>query len=333
MAVKTTFSNETIQNILRSYTLGDLIKAEPIAEGTVQTNYKIITTKTTVVLRCYENKPIESVLFEMELLNSLTAKGFPTPRPIPNKTGDLVFHEQNKPCALFPFASGAHFDTLNPSQQLSQMQTVAQLNKDTIGYESAYTASRCLYAPPFCREMLEKIERGIDTENSRKKKVWFLSQLSSLSLPDSLPKAICHCDAYPYNILFEGDRLSALLDFDQANITYACYDLALLLPLFVDGFDWDTWEQFDRSAPILDFDKAKMVLSDYETIRPLSTEERYFLFDVVKLTVLFDCLWYFERGNADDFFERRKIETLNQLGRNGFYEQLFSFSDQTQKDE
>ena len=95
------------------------------------------------------------------------------------------------------------------------------------------------------------------------------------------------------------------------------------------------WCYAKESTPsqIMDFEKAKTVLSDYETIRPLSEEEQYFLFDVVKLTVLFDCLWYFERGNADDFFERRKIEALNQLGRDGFYEQLFSSSDQTQKDE
>lgn len=332
MAVKTTFSNESFDRILSSYSIGSLIEASPIAEGTVQTNYKISTTQTTVVLRCYENKSMESVLFEMELLSHLTSGEFPTPRPIPDQQGKFVFYESEKPCVLFEFANGVHLETLNADQQLEQMQTVARLNQQTIGYHSRYAGARCHYDLPFCREMLDQTEHSIHTENSQKKKEWFLQELSALVLPKTLLKAVCHCDAYPYNILFSGNRLNALLDFDQANITYACYDLAMILPLFVPEFNWNSWEQFDRNAPILNFSKAKTVLSDYETVRSLTEEERLHLFDVVKLTILFDCLWYFERGDASDFFERRKIEALNQLGRDGFYRQLFSSRIKTKKE-
>jgi hypothetical protein len=43
-----------------------------------------------------------------------------------------------------------------------------------------------------------------------------------------------------------------------------------------------------------------------------------------KLSILFDCVWYFARGDAEDFFERRKIEFLNALGRSEFYKRLFA---------
>jgi hypothetical protein len=53
-----------------------------------------------------------------------------------------------------------------------------------------------------------------------------------------------------------------------------------------------------------------------------SLEKRH-IFDVYKLSVLIDCLWYFRRGKAEDFFEKRKIDALNNLGREKFFGNLF----------
>jgi hypothetical protein len=36
-----------------------------------------------------------------------------------------------------------------------------------------------------------------------------------------------------------------------------------------------------------------------------------------------DCIWYFKRGKANDFFEKRKIDYLNNLGRDNFYKEVF----------
>ena len=55
----------------------------------------------------------------------------------------------------------------------------------------------------------------------------------------------------------------------------------------------------------------------------LTKVEKEYLFDVFKLSIMFDCVWYYERGQADDFFERRKIETLNTIGRKEFCRKLF----------
>jgi hypothetical protein len=56
----------------------------------------------------------------------------------------------------------------------------------------------------------------------------------------------------------------------------------------------------------------------------LNAAERKYLFDVVKLVILIDCLWFFERGEAHDFYEKRQIDALNQLGRDRFCRTLFS---------
>ncbi|MCL6443404.1 MAG: hypothetical protein K6T83_08105 [Alicyclobacillus sp.] len=71
------------------------------------------------------------------------------------------------------------------------------------------------------------------------------------------------------------------------------------------------------------FNEAKKVISEYVKWRPLREVEEQYLFDVYKLSVLIDCVWYFERGDAQDFYERRKVEFLNGLGRERFYLELF----------
>ena len=58
--------------------------------------------------------------------------------------------------------------------------------------------------------------------------------------------------------------------------------------------------------------------------RPLMDDEKKHLFDIFKLTIMLDCIWYFKRGRTDDFYERRKIDSLNNLGREEFYKRIFN---------
>jgi homoserine kinase type II len=45
--------------------------------------------------------------------------------------------------------------------------------------------------------------------------------------------------------------------------------------------------------------------------KPLTPVEKRHLFDVYKLSIFIYCVWFFERGEVDDFYERRKIDYLD----------------------
>lgn len=79
-------------------------------------------------------------------------------------------------------------------------------------------------------------------------------------------------------------------------------------------------------ADQLDLTKARSVVQAYNQHRPLAPLEQQHLYDVYKLSILFDCVGYFSRGDAADFYEKRKIDTLNNLGRQTFFAELFSQS-------
>ncbi len=74
-----------------------------------------------------------------------------------------------------------------------------------------------------------------------------------------------------------------MLDFDDANYTYLLYDLVYLFEPFKASFTWETWNSFNKKDDVFDLN----------------------------------------RGNASDFYEKRKIDYLDALGREKFFEQIF----------
>jgi len=314
MAVKTHFTKQDFDKILSQYNLGTCTKADPISQGTVQTNYLLQTVQGIYVLRYYENRARESVLFESELLAYLKAYQYPCPAPIPDQTGASVGVFQGKPLILFEFIEGHHIEQPKEYHLVQMIEKAAQLGSLTREYQPSYGAHRLNYDIPHCRELAKLEAEKIGTQDAREKFTWLDSQLSALVLPDNLPKGVCHCDFHFSNILFEDDQFVGLIDFDDANVTYLVFDLVNLIDYWAWPFQSDH----------LDLTAARQIAQTYNTHRPIDVIERRHLFDVHKLSILFDCIWFFGRGNAADFYEKRKIEFLNALGRDGYTDAYFS---------
>lgn len=322
MSVKTQFGLDTFENVLKSYDLGELLSFIPVAKGTVQTNYILQTTKARAVFRYYENRTRESVLFELDLLSHLRRHKYPCPLPYESRNGLQTI--EGKPYVLFEFKQGEHAEHPTMRQEQELIRHAALLDKITENYISPYTAFRDNYNVEFCKRYADRMSRRAGTENAKRKLKWYHDQLQTVVLPPALPVGVCHCNFHFSNVLYTGDVFSALLDFDDANLTYLTYDLVSLFSPFREDFDWDTWQNFSRETDVLSFEKARGVVKTYEQFRPLSGVEKHHLFDVCKLGILVDCLWYFTRGDAADFYEKRKVDSLNALGREGFFQKLFN---------
>ncbi len=323
MVVKTNFSKEDISKILSKYSLGRLVSFESTDKGTVQTNIFIKTTKARFVLRYYENRSKKSVLFEINLINYLKNKKYPCPTPFKNNRGKIVGIFKNKPYVLFEFVEGKHIEKPTEKQKKQLIQKVAELQNLTGNYRPLYEKYRINYNIKFCKKLAKEEVKRLRTANAIKKAKWIKSELMKLELPKSLPKGVCHCDFHFSNVLFKENKFKALIDFDDANYTYRVYDLICLISPFVSSFDWNTWEKFKLTENVFDFRETKKIILEYMKHAFLSDVEKYYLFDIYKLSILIDCIWYFERGNAEDFFEKRKIDHLNNLGREEFYKRIF----------
>lgn len=323
MAVKTDFLQNDFEQILMNYNLGLYKASKPISEGTVQTNFLLQTTKGKFVFRYYENRSKESALFETDLIRYLKEKNYPCPAPMKNKHEELVDVFNGKPYVIFEFMEGSPIENPSESQKNQLIKMVAELQNVTKNHKPSYTDFRWNYSVELCRELARKEAEKLNTENSKAKLEWYEYELSKIELPESLPRGICHCDFHFSNVLFKNGKFNALIDFDDANYTYLTYDLAALIDPFKPTFTWDTWSNFGKDENVFNFEGARKIVSKYVRYRPLNNNEKKYLFDVYKLSIMLDCIWYFGRGGANDFYERRKIDYMNMLGRDEFYLNIF----------
>jgi len=314
MTVKTPFSKYDFVNILSQYELGTYIRSEPIAQGTVQTNFFLHTTQGKFVFRYYENRSIESVLFESHLLTYLKKYDYPCPTPFKNTQGTHVGLYHNKPYVFFEFIEGQHIDHPNDHHKQQLIQKAAELQNLTRKYRPKYKDYRWNYNAELCRTLARKEATKINTKNAQEKFTWLENQLSTLQLPWSLPKGICHCDFHFSNVLFQKNQFVALLDFDDANYTFLLFDLVGLI---------ETWA-WTHQSDTLDLTQAHFIVQEYMKHRPLNAVEQRHLYDVYKLSILIDTVWFFRRGHAKDFYEKRKIDSLSNLGRKKFFDAIFS---------
>jgi homoserine kinase len=314
MAVKTEFSEHEIMGILAEYDLGALLHSRPIGEGTVQTNYFLQTSKGRYVFRYYENRSRESVLFESELLAHLASHHFPCPTPVESLDGITVGEYNHKPVLISGWVEGRSIEKPTAGQWRQLIQKAAELPIITRDFHSRYVPYRLNYDPALCFTLAREEAQRLNSENATAKLAWLERELLQLELPPDLPQGICHGDFHFSNVLFRGEEFAALLDFDDANHTYLVFDLVGLI-------EYWSWR---HPAIMIDLDGARRVVEAYIRTRPLSSIEQKHLFDVYKLSILFDCVWYFDRGAVDDFYERTKIEALSNLGRERFAEAIFS---------
>ncbi len=265
------------------------------------------------MLRYYENRTYESVLFECYLLAFLKKHAYPCPGPFKNRLGAYAGEFQGRPYVIFEFLEGQPVALPNAQHTRQLIQKAAELHQLTRTYQPRYQAKRWNYSADLCRSLAQSAAAKIGTPTADAKLAWLEQQLAALQLPRALPKGICHCDFHFSNILFQADQFVALLDFDDANHTFLLFDLVGLI---------ETWA-WPYPAATLNLADARTVVQEYSRYRRLNSLEQHHLYDVCQLSILMDCVWYFGRGDATDFYEKRKIDALQALGRAEFFAGIF----------
>jgi homoserine kinase type II len=310
MAVKTSFTPDDFIELLTQYNMGDYASFKPFVQGTDQTNLLLATTRREVVLRYYEKRTVDYASFEIELLHYLGENSYPCAVPIAKKDGGFIGTYRKKPFVLFELLPGEHSDDLENYLQVAEI--IAKLHALTLGFRPNDGLSRPTYSPEYCWSCAQKSAKRMKLGIAALERMgWMKKELDSLELPDCLPRGTCHGDLNPSNFLYEGGKLSGVLDFDQASYTWLLYDVGQLIY-------WWTWPNTDD----IDFDRSRKLIGHYEEQRPMATDERLYLFDALKLVFLIGIGWFLDddEGYAN---ARRKVALLNSFGRHGFHRALF----------
>jgi len=306
MAVYTQLSKSQLADIVEDYGLVKLVAASGIPTGSVNTNYCLETARGRHLLRIDEVKGELDVKRELDFLVYLRKYGFPCPQPIADRKGRWYRESGGKCLSLYRWLDGQ----LVPADRLGtpRLETVGRALADLHligksykkGIENRFTYDRVsqLYAevrerlPPYFRKMV----RTLDDE------VAYLQHY----LENKLPRGVIHGDLFHDNLLFKGEKLVAILDFEAACRGKFIFDLATAVNALC----------FDGERYVLK--RFEALITGYESLRPLSLAE----WDAFPNELRFSAL-RFTVTRLNDFFLHPvdEVQRVNKDFRE-FYERL-----------
>ncbi len=310
MADRSHMSDESLNAMLAQYGLGELVEQKAFSTGTVQENILVKSEQGIQVLKHYKTRSRAYVEFEIALIEYLIQNDFCCPGIYKNKQGEQYLLRDNRVIVFYEYVEGEHKEALNDDELSQLIEKIAELHILTRSLNIKGYENRWNYGIDFCRNYIKSIR-----SSDREKRDWFLRELNQLDLPTAIAKGVIHGDLDKSNLLFKNGELVAIIDFDDSNYSYLLLDIISLINNKCENFLEDEY-----------FHAAGGIIRRYSKIRKLEPKERQHLFDVLRLSILIDCLWFFERGHYPHFKEKEKMDRLNKLGRDNYYNRIFSSS-------
>lgn len=256
MSVYTPVTHSQLEFFFDRYALGSVIQFEGIANGIDNSNYFVDTTQGSFVVTLFESLNMDELPQYIKLLTRLTQYHILCPCPQLDRQAKPLRMLNNKPAAIFKRLSGIVIKcpTYVHCQQVGLQ--LAELHDYTQNYHfpiSINILAECKTLFAQLDNQLTETDRALITDEL---------DFQTRHYPNNLPRGVIHADLFRDNVLFDGNKLSGILDF------YSAGTGDLLLDLAITANDWCC----DNGKP--NASKVTVLLSAYETLRPLHTEEK-----------------------------------------------------------
>lgn len=240
-----------------------------VDRGSVNSNFALEIGGQRTFLRVYEEQDEAGASREVDLLRWLAERGVPTPAPIAMKNGAYLGTLAGKPAALFPFVDG---DMSCQRGLTAARMTLVGATLARLHALRPPTLWPTRFGAPQLHARLERIARDV-TYGALAAPLAAALDRAWAARDDAAPRGLIHGDVFRDNVLWDGDRMTALLDFESASEGPFAYDLAVTTLAF--GFD-------ARFVPEL----VRPLFAGYVAARPLAPRERSAIFDEARVAAL-----------------------------------------------
>lgn len=268
MAVYTHVPAEALGPFLAGYDCGTLVSAKGIAEGVENSNYLVETTGQDgkghrYILTLYEKRvDPDDLPFFIDLLDHLGARGCKVPRFIPDRAGRRMQQLCGRPACLIEFLTGVSVTEPTPAQARAAGKAMAEMHVAVrdFGESRPNSLGIATWAPlaAACGHALDRIKPELEARIGDE-----LAHLQA-GWPHALPHSVIHADLFPDNVLMLGEEVTGLIDFYFSCLDIRAFDLAIMHGAWC--FDADGWH-YHR-------DRAEALVAGYQSVLPLSAEER-----------------------------------------------------------
>jgi homoserine kinase type II len=244
--------------------VGALIDLSPIAAGTINSNYRLSAEAGRFFLRVNEGKAEQDVQYEAELVVELARAGVSTPPPRPARTGRRYATIGGRLFSLFDWVDGIHREasevTAGDAEQvggaLAQLHLAGITLAARFARDGIYTFAEIVRRLDSFRDSSDPQLRPA-IELCAQETEWLVARKSDRLAATG---GIIHGDLFRDNVLFDGERIAALIDFEQASLGSLAYDLAVAI---------NAW-CYDGE---LDLAMASAMVRGYSKRRPLSVAD------------------------------------------------------------
>ena len=260
MSVYTTLTLQEVQDFAAPYGLkaADLI---PIQGGIQNTNYFMVCENgQQFVLTIFEEMDERGAGELVPVLEHLGKSGLAVPVPLQHH-GKAIHSLKGKPAQIAPRMQGEH---PMPST-VGQVQAIAAAQAKMHVALQDFPLERAAYRNhAYWRQVSREIKPALDAaDTALLNNLLGLYDALSAMYPDR-PKGFIHSDLFRDNTLFEGDALQGILDFYELNKDELLFDIAITLNDFCTDYPTVT----------LNEEKAVAFLKAYESVRPLTADEK-----------------------------------------------------------
>ncbi len=225
---------DEIEHLANHFELGPVIQFRRLDVGTINSNYRIEGGRGAFFLRVNEGKSDDDVRFEIALLDAIAGESVPVARPLGAGSGERMVLHHGKQIVVFPWMAGEHVtgDSIEPAHTAALGVALAELHSASAALVGTLGRTS-IYSTPAIAERLARIhvEPGdpelVDAHATLTSELeWLAGQREARC---RLEQVIAHHDLFPDNVLFDAHRIVALLDFEQAALGSAHYDLAVCI--------------------------------------------------------------------------------------------------------
>lgn len=270
MSVYTLLNQNQLRDLLEFYEVDAVESISEISDGIENSNYLVKGWEQDYVLTIFEQASLKlEDLFGF--MAYLEQEGKAVPCPIKNKKGALVSYfeylHDRKAFILCKKLEGEHpkFIDEDLCEQLGQaFAEFHQLSENSDMLNKFQLRDLSFILPEQDMDFLSREKQQLFEEEKT-----FLLAINAQS--QELPKGLCHCDFFPDNALVQLDedeqKLSAFLDWYDAQHTYFLFDLAIIAISWCNDYDDSAYEAN------LSEQKITSLLSAYQNIRMLDKRE------------------------------------------------------------
>lgn len=300
MGSYTKITLQQASSILALYGKAQASEVIPLSLGISNSNYKVLTAVNAWLLKISNDKGLEQLRKEQEILRYLKEQGYPYSLcPEQTLLGENVYLFEQSFGVLFPFIEGippgpsdftcreigAGLAKLHTLQHSQNVQTLRQ--HEEVGFGAPEILS--FLEHPSCPEDFKEFFSQV-----------FADELNKF-VATPFEKGIIHGDLYYDNTLFHHDHLSVVLDFEQAGFGEYILDLGICI-------SGTCLEKGRVIQPLID-----SFLLGYESIRPLPEVEKHYINHAVMLGLFSIALWRIKRftvGNLNPLMSDSYRELL-----------------------